>query len=71
MTRDALAPGPNNNYPAWPRRPDGSPDPARMPTGVHRQKLPNTSPRVKVDQTPRYPVDHPRAGEPIGPPNLP
>ena len=71
MTRDALDPGPNDDYPAWPRRPDGSLDPERMPTGVHSQKVPTTSRRVEVDQTPRYPVDHPRAGEPIEPPDLP
>ncbi len=66
MTRDAFDPGPNNNYPHWPRRPDGSPDPARMPTGVHRQKVPSTGRRVKVDQTPRKPD-----GTPIVPPTIP
>ena len=63
---DALAPGPGGNFPNWPRRPDGSPDPARMPTGVHRQKVPGKARRVLIDQTPRNPD-----GTPIVPPTIP
>ena len=70
MARDALEPGPGGTYPNWPRRPDGSPDPARMPTGSHKQKT-ETGEVVVVDVTPRFPVDHPRAGEPIDPPTIP
>jgi hypothetical protein len=64
--RDALDPGPDGDYPAWPRRPDGTPDPQRMPTGVHRQRDPRTGERVAVDVTPRRPD-----GTPIVPPNRP
>jgi hypothetical protein len=65
MARDALDPGPLGNYPNWPRRPDGSPDPARMPTGMHKQRLKNGD-VVDVDLTPRDP-----SGEPIVPPTIP
>ncbi len=67
MPHDALDPGPLSDYPHWPRRPDGTPDPARMPTGEHRQ--PDRSrggQRVKIDVTPRTPE-----GQPITPPTLP
>jgi hypothetical protein len=59
MARDAFDPGPNGDYPAWPRRPDGTPDPERMPTGLHRQRMPDGS-VVVIDLTPRDP-----AGQPI------
>jgi hypothetical protein len=79
MPNDALDPGPLGNYPHWPRRPDGRPAgiglPAttpeevaaeqRMPTGTHRQKLPDTNRRVEIDVTPRD-----QTGEPIVPPDL-
>jgi len=58
--RDAFEPGPNGDYPAWPRRPDGTPDPARMPTGLHVQH------GVLVDVTPRDPD-----GIEIVPPTIP
>lgn len=38
MAVDALDPGPNGDYPYWPRLPDGSPDPTRMPTGKRWQR---------------------------------
>ena len=62
MAEDALDPG-DGSFPNWPRRPDGSPDPERMPTGLHRQD------GTLVDLTPRHPAGHPLAGEPIVPPN--
>ncbi len=72
MAEDALDPGANGDFPFWPRRPDGSPDPERMPTGSHRQKT-TTGEVVVVDVTPRYGPDDPlgRAGQPIVPPNRP
>jgi hypothetical protein len=71
MARDALEEN-GGSFPNWPRRPDGSPDPARMPTGSHRQKT-RSGKVVIVDVTPRHPVDDPlgRAGQPIIPPTLP
>jgi len=68
MARDALDPGPNGDYPHWPRKPDGSEDPERMPRGVYRQRTPDGR-VVLTDQTPRHPVDDPlgRAGQPIRP----
>lgn len=65
MTNDALWPGPNNDYPNWPRRADGSPDPERMPSGLHWQRGPDGD-RVLVDVTSRHPD-----GSPIVPPILP
>ena len=65
MARDALDPGPDGDYPYWPRRPDGSPDPERMPTDPHWQRTP-TGELVLVDLTPRH-----RDGAPITPPNRP
>lgn len=50
MAVDALDPGPNGDYPHWPRRPDGSLDPERMPTGVHGQRVGDK--RVLIDVTP-------------------
>lgn len=63
--RDAFDPGPDGTYPAWPRLPDGTPDPARMPAGLHRQTAPDGT-TVVVDLTPRRPD-----GTPIVPPTLP
>lgn len=66
MVQDALDPGPDGNYPAWPRKADGTPDPERMPTGLHSQKVPGTRERVVVDVTLRD-----DEGNPIIPPTLP
>ncbi len=60
MPNDALDPGPNGDYPHWPRLPDGSSDPVRMPTGLRWQD------GVLIDVTPRHPD-----GTPIVPPNTP
>jgi len=65
MAVDAFDPGPDGNYPWWPRLPDGTPDPARMPTGLHRHRTP-TGETVLVDMTPRDPD-----GVPIVPPTIP
>ena len=69
MAEDAFEPGEGNTFPAWPRKPDGSPDPDRMPTGVtgHRIRVgPDKGRRVVIDQTPRNPD-----GSPIEPPTIP
>lgn len=66
MAKDAFEPGPLGNYPAWPRNPDGTPDPDRMPTGLHWTKDKKTGERVLVDMTPRRPD-----GSPIVPPSIP
>jgi len=58
--RDAFEPGPNGDYPNWPRRDDGTPDPARMPTGFHVQR------GVLIDVTPRD-----AEGNEILPPTIP
>jgi hypothetical protein len=34
VANDALDPGPEGDYPYWPRKVDGTPDEDRMPTGV-------------------------------------
>jgi len=39
-----------------------------MPTGTRRQRTPDGR-VVVIDETPRYGVDHPLAGQPIIPPN--
>lgn len=65
MPNDALDPGPDGTYPHWPRRPDGTPDPERMPTGVRLQKTRDGG-VVAVDLTPRHPD-----GSPIIPPTIP
>ena len=65
MAQDAFDPGPNGDYPYWPRRPDGTPDSKRMPTGTYYERLPDGR-RVLVDVTPRKPD-----GTPIVPPNRP
>lgn len=63
---DALDPG-DGSYPNWPRLPDGTPDPARMPTGLHRTKNPATGEWITIDLTNYDPV----TGEPIVPPPIP
>ncbi len=65
MTTDALDPGPNGDYPHWPRKADGSPDKTRMPTGLRRQRTPDGR-VVTVDLTPRH-----ADGTPIVPPTIP
>lgn len=60
MAQDAFDPGPNGDYPWWPRLPDGTPDPARMPTGEHLQD------GTLIDVTPRN-----ANGNPIVPPTIP
>ena len=65
MALDALDPGPLGNYPNWPRKANGEPDPARMPTGLHKQRTPDGD-VVDVDLTPRDP-----SGMPIVPPTIP
>lgn len=45
-------PGPERGL-NWPRLPDGSLDPERMPTGVHIQ-ITGDGERVPVDLTPRH-----------------
>lgn len=65
MTRDAFDPGPNGDYPWWPRDAEGRPilgpgAEGRMPTGL-------TSQRGRlIDVTPRHPD-----GTPIVPPTIP
>jgi len=70
MAEDALDPGPDGTFPHWPRKPDGTPDPERMPTGTHPQRVrgrgPNSGRVVIVDVTPRHPD-----GTPIEPPTIP
>lgn len=64
MARDAYEPGPNGDYPAWPRNPDGTTDRERMPTGTRTltrtDRLGNP---IVIDVTPRNPD-----GTPIVPP---
>lgn len=64
MVQDALDPGPDGTYPAWPRLPDGAPDPERMPTGLHVQHLADGT-TVLIDVTPRD-----ENGDAIVPPTL-
>lgn len=80
MAEDAFDPGPLNNFPHWPRRPDGRPAgiglpvttpeeqeaEERMPTGTRKHRVPGTGEVVFIDLTPRHPN-----GEPIVPPDLP
>lgn len=80
MANDAFDPGPNGEYPFWPRRPDGKPagcghpitSPAdlaaeqQMPTGTRKHRVPGTGEVVLIDLTPRHPD-----GSPIVPPDLP
>ena len=70
MAVDAYDPGPNGDYPYWPRLADGSPDPERMPTGMHWQLVSGgrrPARYVLVDMTPRTSPD----GTPISPPTIP
>jgi hypothetical protein len=78
MATDALDPGPLNNYPNGPRRPDGTPAGVglpvtspeelaaeeKMPTGMHKQRTPSGE-IVDVDLTLRD-----QNGEPIVPPTI-
>ena len=61
MAKDALDPGPDGTYPYWPRKPDGSWDEERMPTGIHFGR----KPKGRLDLTPRH-----RDGTPIVPPGM-
>lgn len=63
MPEDALDPGPSGDYPHWPRRPDGTPAPERMPSGIHYQYSPDGE-YVRIDLTVRHPD-----GTPIVPPS--
>jgi hypothetical protein len=38
MTTDALDPGPEGDYPYWPRNPDGTTDRTRMPAGPRKHR---------------------------------
>lgn len=57
MANDALDPGPNGDYPYWPRNPDGSTDRERMPKGVTKRRRDRRSPYGElhdmIDVTPR------------------
>ena len=65
MPNDALDPGPNGDFPFWPRTVDGDWDTVRMPTGEIRQKS-TVDGRVRLlDVTPRG-----TDGTPIVPPDL-
>jgi len=64
MPEDALDPGPNGDWPLWPRRPDGTPDPERMPSGRRWQRDPRGEWHL-IDLTPRHPH-----GPPIVPPSI-
>lgn len=64
MPNDALDPGEDGSYPFWPRKPDGTEDPERMPRGTRRQRTP-TGESVLIDITPRD-----NTGAEIVPPNL-
>ena len=68
---DALDPGPGGDFPFAPRLPDGSPDPVRFPTGVHRHRDPKTRRWLDVDLTPRRPDGSPIVPPPITPPPIP
>jgi hypothetical protein len=62
---DALDPGPDGSYPFMPRKPDGSVDRERMPTGLTRNVSADGEVRL-IDLTPRD-----AGGKPIDPPPLP
>lgn len=53
MARDALDPGPNNDYPNVPRKADGSVDRERFPRGERRQWDPVAREWVLIDLTMR------------------
>lgn len=61
MANDALDPGPNGDYPYWPRNPDGT---SAMPTGVHKH-VDGEGKTHAIDITPRHPD-----GTPIVPPDI-
>lgn len=63
---DALDPGVNNDFPFAPRNADGTLDRRRFPTGVHRQRDPETGRWLDVDLTPRR-----TDGSEIIPPTIP
>ena len=52
MPNDALDPGPDGSYPYLPRRPDGSVDPERFPTGIRPHRVRGSGKRVLIDLTP-------------------
>lgn len=60
MTTDALDPGPNGDYPHWPRNPDGTTDRKRMPKGSRRKRLDGGA--INIDPAPGNPD-----GTPAGP----
>lgn len=60
MATDALDPGPNGDYPYWPRDEAAG---TRMPTGVHKNRTPSGE-VVNVDLT-----MHDADGNPIQPPD--
>ena len=70
MARDALDPGPDGTYPAWPRDPVmGQPElgpGTRMPSGETWQRTPDGR-LVRIDVTP---TNDP-SGTPIVPPTIP
>ena len=76
MALDAFDPGPNGDYPNFPRDADGYPcwegdgrvpvHGAPMPRGVHRHRNPHTGEIVLIDLTPRD-----AEGNPINPPVIP
>lgn len=61
MANDALDPGPNGDYPFWPRNPDGT---SAMPTGLRLQPDENGRTHL-IDITPRH-----TDGTPIVPPDI-
>lgn len=63
---DALDPGPNGDFPWWPRLPDGSTDPERMPRGPRTMRGPDGKALI-YDPAPGLP-DGTRAGPPEPPP---
>ncbi len=65
MTTDALDPGPDGDYPHWPRNPDGTTDEERMPSGPRRSRTRRDAAGnpVVVDPAPGNP-DGSRAGPP-------
>lgn len=66
MATDALDPGPDGDYPHWPRNPDGSTDERRMPRGPRRHRLPDGT-VITLDPAPGNP-DGTYAGPPEPPP---
>ncbi|CAN5860183.1 hypothetical protein BH23ACT8_BH23ACT8_15670 [soil metagenome] len=58
MTTDALDPGPNGDYPYWPRDEESG---TRMPTGLRWARA-SDGRLIRIDVTPRH-----RDGRPIDP----